>query len=99
MCRLYHRPVLASPFLVGKAIYRFEKAQALTMKNEVMVSVPWYQWMYNGNRERGFDVLRQMKQYCDDNGCKLTVLVLPVDALIRTGSTRWRRCMTKSTRC
>jgi hypothetical protein len=85
MYRLYRRPVLASPFLVRKAIYRYQKSQALATKNEVLVSVPWYKWMFNGSRDRSFDVLRQMQKDCDDNGCKLTVLMLHAGCAYQNG--------------
>jgi hypothetical protein len=84
--RMYHRPILASPLFVRKAIYRYEKAQAVTLKNEVMVSAPWYKWMYSQNRERGFDCLRALKGYCDQHQIKFTVVLLPAFCAFHDGT-------------
>jgi hypothetical protein len=75
--RTYRRPVLASPLFIRKIIYRYQKSQSLTAKNEVLVSVPWYRWLYKGNRDRGFEKLRELKEYCDQKHIKLTVMFLP----------------------
>jgi hypothetical protein len=81
--RTYRRPVLASPLFVRKAIYRIKKR---TPQNaDALVSVPWYQWMYSGNRERGFEKLREIKQYCDEKQIKLTVMFLPAGCAYEDG--------------
>jgi hypothetical protein len=83
--RTYRRPVLASPLFVGKAIYRYQKSQSFSTKNEVMVSVPWYRWMFNGSRDRGLEKLRELKEYCDAKQIKLMVLFLPAGCAYQGG--------------
>jgi hypothetical protein len=83
--RLYRRPALASPFLIRKAIYRYHKSQQLTTTNEVLDSVPWYQWMFAGNRDRALERVREMKRYADERHINFTMVLLPAGCAYKDG--------------
>jgi lysophospholipase L1-like esterase len=75
--RLFHPPLFKAPLLLGKAAYRAHKAGKLSLANEVMVSVPWYEWLFQGNRDRAYDTLREMKAYAAAHHVRLSIVPLP----------------------
>jgi lysophospholipase L1-like esterase len=68
--RTYVRPTFMSPFFVRKAIYRLKKGE----KNG---SVGWYRWFYEGNEERGQEILSRMAQLGKTEGFNFGVVLLP----------------------
>lgn len=70
MYRTYVRPVVMSPFFVRKAIYRL-------MKGGKNGSERWYRWFFEGNFERGQDLLLRMARDGRDEGFRFGVVVLP----------------------
>ena len=73
--RMYRRPWITTPWVIRKLIYRYHKGGALKKPNPV--SVGWYRWMFAGNREHGFGKIREMREYCKENGIGFTLVLLP----------------------
>lgn len=67
--RMYHPPRLMSPWFLRKLLYRFRK--------DGLISLDWYRWVYEGNRQRGLGVVQEMAEYCRTNGAAFTVALLP----------------------
>ena len=67
--RMYERPTLMSLWFARKAVYRLMKGDP--------VSVRWYQWMFDGNEDWGYEQIASMKSYADANDIALSVVLLP----------------------
>lgn len=68
--RIYNRPFLKMPFFIKKAIYRF-------VKEGKMSSVPWYRWLFEGNKAKLLPELQQMSDYAKQNGSTFSVILFP----------------------
>jgi hypothetical protein len=68
---MYRRPSLMSLWIFRKAIYRWNKGSLRGSAN-------WYQWMFDGNRERGLSGLREMAAYAKKKKIEFSVIFLPV---------------------
>jgi hypothetical protein len=68
--RMYYRPFLKMPFFMGKVIYRY-------MKRGKLSSVRWYRWLYEGNKEKGLAIVKQMADFAKMNDSQLSVVLFP----------------------
>jgi hypothetical protein len=76
--RYWHPPLLATPMMVRKAIYRFNKAGSLQYRSRAeMTSIHWYEWMYRGNRDAVLPSFERMQKFADAQGIKLTFVLYP----------------------
>ncbi len=69
--RMYHLPLLKSPWMVRKAIYRLRKGETTTG------STGWYQWLYDDGGEEGCADIAAMAKYAAAQGASFTVFLLP----------------------
>lgn len=67
--RIHQRPVWMGRWFVRKAIYRYNKAGA--------ISLNWYEWMFEGNEEWGYEQLRSLADYCRERDIHFGVVLLP----------------------
>jgi hypothetical protein len=67
--RIYQRPVWMGRWFVRKAVYRYNKRGA--------VSLHWYEWMFAGNEQWGYEQLRSLAEYCRERGIHFGVVLLP----------------------
>jgi SAM-dependent methyltransferase len=74
--RTFRRPVLMLPLFVNKAIYRLYKGGGL-------VSVAWYRWLYDGNREWGLHRIDVMNEWARNAGSRFYVAILPAGIALR----------------
>ena len=51
--RMYHQPLVKSPWFIRKAIYRMNKYSGLDDYHKLKASVRWYQWLFKGNKDAG----------------------------------------------
>ncbi|MEK7253717.1 MAG: hypothetical protein AAB316_03165 [Bacteroidota bacterium] len=77
--RIYDRPFFKMPFFIRKAIYRF-------VKQGKMSSVPWYQWMYEGNKKAGLNNIERMAKFASENGSELRVVMFPPGVAYENGN-------------
>lgn len=71
--RMFEMPWLKSPWFVRKAVYRAKKG-------DVLPSIEWYQWLYDGTRERNLPRVADLQRLCADRGATLSVALIPVGA-------------------
>lgn len=67
--RMHRRPLWMTRWFVRKAIYRYEKRGK--------VSLNWYEWMFRGNEEWGYDQMRAMASYARDRDMSFAIVLLP----------------------
>ncbi len=84
--RVFYPPSPATLALVRKFIWRTHKGGLPPFTQEPLVSVPWYKWLFAGNRDRAYDVIRTMKAYARERGIAFAVLPLPSGAAFSGGS-------------
>lgn len=73
MYRMFHRPVLKTPLVVYKAIYRMKKGG-------ISPSLGWYRWTYRGTKDTNLPKFKELKAICDQagGGAGFHVVLLPV---------------------
>ena len=76
--RIHHPPLLATPMLVRKAIYRWHKSRAFSASGTSLVRPEWYLWMFGGTRDYTFDAIRRMRRYASENGIRFGVVLVPM---------------------
>jgi len=75
--RMYNQPLLKSPWFIRKAIYRIKKYSGLDDYHKNKASIGWYQWLFNGNKDAGYNYIKEMALYANEKGCSFTVVLLP----------------------
>ena len=75
--RIYHPARWKAPWCLRKLLYRFHK--------HGIVSVHWYKWIYDGNRESGLESIRKMAESCKAAGVKFMVVLLPAGCAYSDG--------------
>ncbi len=79
--RQYKAPIIKTPWVVRKAIYRLQKGG-------VSPSTRWYRWTFEGTKSRDLERIVEMDAACRASGAQLRVVFLPVrfsfDAADRT---------------
>ncbi len=77
--RIYKRPGLKLPFFIRKAVYRF-------VKEGKMSSVKWYQWMYDGNKDKLLPLVKDMAKFATSNGSEFKVVLFPAAVAYENGN-------------
>ncbi len=77
--RMYRLPVLKSPWMIRKAIYRM-------IKGGKLFSVRYYRWLFKGVRETGFSRIRQMASYLRQRDARFSVVLLPAGCAYNDGT-------------
>lgn len=67
--RMHRRPLWMTRWFVRKAIYRYEKRGK--------VSLNWYEWMFRGNEQWGYDQIRAMRDYARASDIVFGIVLLP----------------------
>ena len=67
--RIYQRPTWMGLWFLRKAVYRYNKDGA--------ISLNWYEWMFEGNEQWGYEQLRSLADYCRERDIHLGVVLLP----------------------
>jgi len=75
--RMYHQPLLKSPWFIRKAIYRIKKYRGWDDYHNLKASAKWYQWLFKGNKDAGYKHLKEMALYANEKGINFTVVLLP----------------------
>ena len=85
--RMYYQPIFKSLWFLRKAIYRINKYNTLDDYHKLKASVKWYQWLFKGNKDAGYDHIKEMALYANEKGISFTVVLLPAGvAYNRNGS-------------
>lgn len=75
--RMYKRPQWMSLWFIRKGIYRFNKKSAS--------STAWYEWMFRGGEQAGYDAMSQMSAYAEKHDIHFSVVLLPSGAAFQNG--------------
>lgn len=71
MYRMFERPLLKTPVVVHKAIYRMKKGG-------ISPSLGWYRWTYQGTKAENLPKFKELKAICDQAGAGFHIVLLPV---------------------
>jgi hypothetical protein len=74
--RMYRRSFLKGPWLLRKAVYRLHRR---------LGNVHWYRWLFEGNRDAGFESIRRLHAYALAHDISLRVAILPAGSAYRDG--------------
>jgi hypothetical protein len=69
--RLYHHPFLKSPWFARKAIYRRHKGGYSPV-------APWYQWLFDGTKDKNLPHLEEMSDFTRQRGVSFGAALLPI---------------------
>lgn len=71
--RMYHRPLIKTPWFIRKALYRLKKG-------DVLPSPEWYEWLYEGTRERTLPRIAELQRICREHDAGFAIALAPVGA-------------------
>lgn len=81
--RMYWPPALKLPFLLQKALYRWEKGG----KDDGMSpSLDWYRWLFRGTSLETFNEIGAMERWAKTQGIGFAVSILPSGVALAGGS-------------
>jgi hypothetical protein len=81
--RMYRPPLLKTPFLLQKALYRWKKGGG---DDSMAPSIDWYRWLFNGTSRQSFADIESMSAWAKANGVGFTVFILPSGGALSGGS-------------
>lgn len=71
--RMYHRPLIKTPWFIRKALYRLKKG-------DVLPSPEWYEWLYEGTRHRTLPRIAELQRMCRERDAAFAIALAPVGA-------------------